>query len=130
MQSAETRTTVENILIERLDQQPELGGAIALAQRFIDLVRQRLSNQLDDWLQAAKAISIRAFQSFAKGLEEDYDATRIGTWLRSLALYSATRGTAIGWCVWEDGYRLGFGPGLGSSEVCSAIQCFRVLAWV
>ena len=42
------------------------------------MVRQRLPNQFDDWLQAAKAISIKAFQSFAKGLEEDYDAVKAG----------------------------------------------------
>ena len=32
----------------------------------------------EDLLQAAKASSIKAFQSFAKGLEEDYDAVKAG----------------------------------------------------
>ena len=78
LQRAETRTTEENSLITRLAQQPELSGAITLAQDFIDLIRQRLPTQLDAWLQAAKASSIKAFQSFAKGLEEDYDAVKAG----------------------------------------------------
>lgn len=78
LQRAETRATEEDTLIERLAQQPELSGAITLAQSFIDLVRQRLPSQLDDWLQAAKTSSIKAFQSFAKGLEEDYDAVKAG----------------------------------------------------
>lgn len=78
LQRAETRTTEEDLLIVRLAQQPELSGAITLAQDFIDLVRQRLPTQLDDWLQAAKASSVKAFQSFAKGLKEDYEAVKAG----------------------------------------------------
>jgi len=78
LQRAETRTTDEDLLIARLAQQPELSGAITLAQDFIDLVRLRLPSQLDDWLQAAKASSVKAFQSFAKGLKEDYDAVKAG----------------------------------------------------
>ena len=78
LQRTETRTTEDDILLEHLAQQPELSGAISLAQGFIDLVRQRLPSQLDDWLQAAKTSSIKAFQSFAKGLEEDYDAVKAG----------------------------------------------------
>lgn len=78
LQRTETRTTEEDTLIEQLAQQPELSGTITLDPRFIDLVRQRLPSQLDDWLQAAKTSSIKAFQSFAKGLEEDYDAVKAG----------------------------------------------------
>jgi len=78
LQRAETRTTEEDTVIERLAQQPELSGAITLAQSFIGLVRQRLPSQLDDWLQAAKTSAIKAFHSFAKGLEEDYDAVKAG----------------------------------------------------
>ncbi|MBE9108119.1 ISL3 family transposase [Nodosilinea sp. LEGE 07298] len=78
LQRPETRTAEDDSLLEQLAQQPELSGAISLAQGFIDLVRQRLPSQLDDWLQAAKTSSIKAFQSFAKGLEEDYDAVKAG----------------------------------------------------
>jgi len=78
LQRTETRTAEDDILLEQLAQQPELSRAISLAQGFIDLVRQRLPSQLDDWLQAAKTSSIKAFQSFARGLEEDYDAVKAG----------------------------------------------------
>lgn len=75
---AETRTSEDNQLIKRLAQQPELSGIITLAQGFIDLVRHRLPEQLDSWLETAKTSSMKAFQSFAKGLEEDYDAVKAG----------------------------------------------------
>jgi transposase len=78
LKRAETRTDQEDELIERLAQQPELSGAITLAQHFIDLIRQRLPSQLNDWLQTARCSSIRAFQRFAKGLTEDYDAVKAG----------------------------------------------------
>ena len=78
LQRAETRTSEDNQLIKRLAQQPELSGIITLAQGFIDLVRHRLPEPLDSWLETAKTSSIKAFQSFAKGLEEDYDAVKAG----------------------------------------------------
>jgi transposase len=81
LQRTETRTAEDDILLEQLAQQPELSGPISLAQGFINLVRQRIPSQLDDWLQAAKTSSIKAFQSFAKGLEEDYDAVKAGMML-------------------------------------------------
>jgi transposase len=39
-------------------------------------VRQRLPQQFDSWLEKAKNSSCKAFQSFAKGLKEDYDAVK------------------------------------------------------
>ena len=78
LQRRETLTAEEETLLERLAQQPELAGVITLAQGFLDLVRQRLPDQLDSWLETAKNSSIKAFQSFAKGLKEDYDAVKNG----------------------------------------------------
>ncbi len=40
--------------LERLAQQPELSGAMTLAQGYIDLVRQRLSSQLACIIHNAK----------------------------------------------------------------------------
>lgn len=74
LQHQETLTLEEEKLLERLAQQSELSEAITLAQGFIALVRQRLPGQLDNWLEMAINGSIKAFQSFAKGLQEDYDA--------------------------------------------------------
>ena len=74
-------TSEEKTLLERLVGQPELSGAITLAQGFIKLVRQRLPENLDSWLEKAKNSSIKAFQSFAKGLKDDYDAVKAGVTL-------------------------------------------------
>lgn len=78
LQRQETLTAEEATLLEWLAQQPELAGVITLAQGFLDLVRQRLPAQLDSWLETAKNSSIKAFQSFAKGRQEDYDAVKNG----------------------------------------------------
>jgi transposase len=76
LQHQETLSDDEERLLERLAQQPELSEAIALAQEWIKLVRQRLPQQFDSWLEKAKNSSSKAFQSFAKGLKEDYDAVK------------------------------------------------------
>ena len=46
--------------------------------RLSHLVRQRLSDQLDAWLERATPCGLRAFQSFANGLREDYQAVKAG----------------------------------------------------
>ncbi len=72
----ENLTPEEKTLLEKLGQQPKLSGAIALAQGFIKLVRERLPGEFDDWLETAVSSSIKALRSFAKGLQEDYDAVK------------------------------------------------------
>jgi transposase len=76
LQHQEILSDDEEKLLERLAQQPELSEAIALAQEWIKLVRQRLPQQFDSWLERAKNVSSNAFQSFAEGLKEDYDAVK------------------------------------------------------
>jgi len=53
-------------------------AAITLAQGFIERVRQRLPADLDGWLEKATNSLVKAFQTFAKGLKEDYDAVKAG----------------------------------------------------
>lgn len=74
----ENLTPKEKSLLDTLGQQPKLSGAISLAQGFIKLVRERLPGEFDDWLEAALSSSIKALQSFAKGLRDDYDAVKTG----------------------------------------------------
>jgi transposase len=76
LQRAETLTADAEQTLEHLCQQPELTDAIALTQGFIELVRQRLPEDLDGWLAKAANSSIKVFQTFAKGLKEDYDAVK------------------------------------------------------
>ena len=78
LQRPDTLTDKQKTLLERLTQRSELSETIQLAQDFIDLIRQQLPKQLDTWLEKAKTSTIKAFQSFAKGLDEDYDAVKAG----------------------------------------------------
>jgi transposase len=59
-------------------QHAELAEAIALAQDFAQLVRQRQASQLDAWLARAAESSLVPLQRFAKGLRDDYDAVKAG----------------------------------------------------
>ncbi|MBE9032551.1 transposase [filamentous cyanobacterium LEGE 11480] len=76
LQHTETLTDRQAALFKQLQQQPELAGAIALAQGFIRLVRQRLPQQLDDWLANARQSTFQALRSFGKGIRDDYDAVK------------------------------------------------------
>ena len=78
LQRPDTLNDEQITLLQRLGQQPKVSVAIDLTQGFIELVRQRLPDHLDPWLQEAKNSSIKAFENFAKGLEEDYDAVKAG----------------------------------------------------
>lgn len=78
LQRPDTLNEERTTRLQHLCQQPELADAIGLTQGFIELVRQRLPEHLDAWLQTAKNSSIKAFVNFAKGLEEDYDAVKAG----------------------------------------------------
>jgi len=60
---------------------PELATAIALAQEFAFLVRQRDPKQLDCWLEIASSSCIAQFQRFAKSLQSDYAAFKAGVTL-------------------------------------------------
>jgi len=52
-----------------------------LAQDFAGLVRQRQPERLDPWLTRAMASTLEAFQRFATGLQEEYEAVKAGVTL-------------------------------------------------
>jgi transposase len=62
-------------------QEGAIAEAIALTQDFAALVRQRQPDKLDTWLERAIASCFQPFQSFAKGLREDYAAVKAGVTL-------------------------------------------------
>jgi transposase len=62
-------------------QAPELAEAVALAQDFAALVRQRQPAQLEPWLTRAAASTLPPFRRFAKGLRADYAAVQAGVTL-------------------------------------------------
>ena len=59
-------------------QQAEVAEAIALAQDFATLVRQRQPMQFDPWLKRATTSAVDAMRRFATGLYEDYEAVKAG----------------------------------------------------
>ncbi|MEJ6487480.1 ISL3 family transposase [Nostoc punctiforme UO1] len=56
----------------------DLKSVIELAQQFAFVVRQRLPEQLDAWLNKAKNSSVSLLRSFAVSLESDYNAVKAG----------------------------------------------------
>ena len=62
-------------------QHPEVAAAIALAQDFAQLVRERTPEQLDPWLARAADSSLTPLQRFAKGIRDDYEAVKAGVTL-------------------------------------------------
>lgn len=78
MRHIEGLTSEEEEALILLCGQPELSDAITLTQSFLLLARKRLPQHLDDWLELAKNSSLMPFQSFAKGLIDDYAAVKAG----------------------------------------------------
>ena len=60
------------------DQEGELAEAIALTNGFNHLVRQRQPEGLEAWLERAASSCLTAFERFASGLRDDYDAVQAG----------------------------------------------------
>jgi transposase len=55
---------------------PELDEAVALAEEFTGLLRERAPERLDAWLQRAQSSTLRPLRNFARRLWADYDAVR------------------------------------------------------
>ena len=62
-------------------QHPNLNLAIELAQSFANLVRQKQPEQLEEWYKRASSCQIKALESFAKSLKEDWAAVKNGVTL-------------------------------------------------
>jgi transposase len=63
-------------LARLITQAPELAEAVALAQDFAALVRQRQLTNLEPWLVRAAASPLPPFRRFARGLRADYAAVQ------------------------------------------------------
>jgi transposase len=62
-------------------QHVEVAEATDLARDFAQLVRQQQPQALEPWLARAAKSAVGAFQRFAKGLRDDYDAVKAGVTL-------------------------------------------------
>jgi transposase len=78
---AQRRAAETQQLAQLCAQSPEVAEAIALAQDFLSLVRQRQPEALDPWRHRATASSLEALRRFATGLAEDYAAVKAGVTL-------------------------------------------------
>ncbi len=77
LRRASSRNAEDKALLTDLRRQaPELDEAVALAEAFVGLVRDRAPDRLDSWLMLAAKSSVRRLQGFAKRLSADYDAVR------------------------------------------------------
>jgi transposase len=82
LQREAKRTEAEAQQLTQLHaQSAEVAEAMDLAQDFAQLVRQRQPAPLDPWLTRATARTLEAFQRFANGLQEDYQAVKAGVTL-------------------------------------------------
>jgi transposase len=78
----EHRTDVDTQLLAHIgSQHRDLAGAIALAQDFCAIVRQRQPDHLDSWLARAIASGVAPLRRFATGLHADYEAVKAGVTL-------------------------------------------------
>lgn len=82
VQRVENRQPEEADRLNRLvKQHSALAAMVDLADEFLQMVRQRQAESLDDWLMKALTSPFKAFQSFADGLIEDYAAVKAGLML-------------------------------------------------
>jgi transposase len=77
----EAAETEQALLGQIQAQQGELAKAIELSQDFAELLRQRQPEKLDGWLERAAQSALKAFERFAAGLREDYEAVKAGVTL-------------------------------------------------
>src|SRR5256712_3126559 len=69
----------DHALLDQIQaQNSELAKAIALSQDFAELLRRRQPEKLDSWLERAAQSALKAFERFASGLREDYEAVKAG----------------------------------------------------
>jgi transposase len=58
------------------DLHPDIYVAATTAQRFAHIVRERLPDTFDEWLQQSLQSTLREIRSFARGIQRDYDAVK------------------------------------------------------
>lgn len=66
----------ETLLTRLQAQHSEIEQAVTLARGFAHLVRQRLPENLNPWLEQAAESTLIQFRQFARSLQEDYGAVK------------------------------------------------------
>lgn len=60
----------------------EIANTYELIQSFTSMLRERQGEQLDAWLKLVNEQAVAELQSFAQGLERDYEAVKAGLTLK------------------------------------------------
>jgi transposase len=81
LRPAERSTEQDHHQLAQLTEHPAMAEAVALAQDFAALVRQRQPTRLEPWLTRAATSALAPFRRFAKGLRADYAAVKAGVML-------------------------------------------------
>ena len=75
---ADLETTQQADLATFRQLHPSLNAAYELVQDFLQMMRKREGERLDEWLTRVHESRLPELQSFAHGVEEDYDAVKAG----------------------------------------------------
>lgn len=78
LRRAENRNAEEKALLTRIKQHSTFTAVVELAEDFIEMVRHRQGEQLDQWLERALQSALPPFRRFAESLKEDYAAVKVG----------------------------------------------------
>ena len=70
--------------------QPKLATTLQLAREFVEIVRHRQPEKLDEWLKQASESGHQIWKNFAASLHQDYAA------VRAALLYSWSNGPTEG----------------------------------
>ncbi len=82
LRRTETLEEADQYCLRQLcDAHADIATAIALAQTFAAIVRERQPEQLDSWLAQTEQSGIAVIVSFAKGIRRDYAAVKAGVTL-------------------------------------------------
>jgi transposase len=65
--------TVEQSMLDHILQDPDVEKAYDLAQHFQKMVRERVSTELDDWIDQCLRSSTIDLVNFSTGLQRDHD---------------------------------------------------------
>lgn len=69
-------TSEEVAVVEHLQQDAEIARVYDLAQQFVKMVKQRLVERLDPWLEQCDMVNAAPVHNFALSLPQDYRAVR------------------------------------------------------
>jgi transposase len=68
-----------NVYLTRLcEADPQIAQTCELIKSFTTMLRERGGERLDEWLTQVEQQGVAELQSFAQGLQKDYDAVKAG----------------------------------------------------